>query len=115
MSSGRTDDLKIQNPYYRRSKYQIGPTIQLIHEFSKASGLHLNIEKCEILSLFDTDDEYTKDMLPTQQLNFLPRLKKTKNIMNMWLQRDLSVFGRILLTKAEGICFEVLLPFLNLW
>ena len=115
-----------------RDKYQIGPTIQLINEFSKASGLHLNIGKCEILSLFDTDDEYicniplkksvkylgidvTKDMLTRQQLNFPPRLKKTKTIMNMWLQRDLSIFGRILLTKAEGICFEVLLPFLTLW
>lgn len=47
--------------------------------------------------------DVTKDMLIRQQLNFLPRLKKTKNIVNMWLQHDLSIFGRILLTKAEGI------------
>lgn len=79
-------------------------------EFLKASGLHLNINKCEILSVFDTNDEslcnipveknvkylgidIPKDMSTRQQLNFLPRLKKTTNIMNMWLQRDRSIFS----------------------
>ena len=83
------------------------------------------------MSLFDTDDEYicniplkksvkylgidvTKDMLTRQQLNFPPRLKKTKTIMNMWLQRDLSIFGRILLTKAEGIS-RLVYPALSLY
>ena len=127
----RITQLADDTALFMRDKYQIGPTIQLINEFSKASGLHLNIGKCEILSLFDTDDEYicniplkksvkylgidvTKDMLTRQQLNFLPRLKKTKNIMNMWLQRDLSIFGRILLTKAEGIS-RLVYPALSLY
>lgn len=30
-------------------------------------------------------------------------LKKPQNIMNMWLQRSMSNFGIILLTKAKGI------------
>ena len=127
----RITQLADDTALFMRDKYQIGPTIQLINEFSKASGLHLNIGKCEILSLFDTDDEYicniplkksvkylgidvTKDMLTRQQLNFPPRLKKTKTIMNMWLQRDLSIFGRILLTKAEGIS-RLVYPALSLY
>lgn len=35
--------------------------------------------------------------------NFLPIIEKTKKMMNHWLQRDLSIKGRVLLTKAEGI------------
>lgn len=53
-------------------------------------------------------------MSSRQQLNFLPRLKKTQNIMNMWLQRDLSIFGRLLLSKAEGIS-RLVYPALSLF
>lgn len=103
---------------------------ELIFKSTTSSGLHLDIGKFEILSLFDTDDEYicniplkksvkylgidvTKEMLARQQLYFLPRLK-TKTTMNMWLQRDLSIFGRILLTKAEGIS-RLVYPALSLY
>lgn len=58
--------------------------------------------------------EITKDMSSRQQINFLPRLKKTQNIINMWLQRDRSIFGRILLTKAEGIS-RLVYPALSLF
>jgi len=33
----------------------------------------------------------------------MPKIKKTKNILNNWLQRDLTLFGRVLLSKAEGL------------
>ncbi len=33
----------------------------------------------------------------------MPIIEKTKTIFNQWLQRDLSLKGRILLSKAEGI------------
>lgn len=36
---------------------QIEPAINFINDFSKASGLHLNINKREILCLYDTDCE----------------------------------------------------------
>lgn len=45
----------------------------------------------------------TEDMEFRQQLNFLPEVKKTNSVLNMWLQRDLSIFGRVLLSKAEGV------------
>lgn len=58
--------------------------------------------------------DVTKDMLSRQQLDFLPRLKKTKNIMNMWLQRDLFIYGRVLFSKAEGIS-RLVYPALSLF
>ena len=42
---------------FLKDKHQIEPVIHLINEFSRASGLHLNVGKCEILSLIDTDEE----------------------------------------------------------
>lgn len=42
------------------------------------------------------------------------RLKKTQNIMNMWLQHDLSILGRIILTKAEDIS-RLVYPALSLF
>ena len=44
-----------------------------------------------------------KDEKERQQLNFDPKLKKTRTIFNLWSQRDISIWGRSLLTKAEGI------------
>ncbi len=38
-----------------------------------------------------------------QQLNFNNKIKKTKIIFDNWLRRDLSISGRILLTKVEGL------------
>lgn len=42
-------------------------------------------------------------LLKTVPMNFSPKVIKTKSILNMWLQRDLSIVGRILLTKVEGV------------
>ena len=35
--------------------------------------------------------------------NFNPLIKNTQKKLNQWLQRDLSLKGRVLITKAEGI------------
>ena len=36
-------------------------------------------------------------------MNFSPKMKKTKNICNNCLQRDVSILGRVHLSKAEGL------------
>ncbi len=41
------------------------------------------------------------------QLNLEPIVEKTKNKFNLWLMRDISIFGRVLLSKAEGISRSV--------
>ncbi len=46
--------------------------------------------------------------------NFQPRLDQIKKILCCWLQRDLTVYGRVLLTKAEGIS-RLVYPALSLY
>lgn len=99
---------------------QIPKAIEVIQKFSKASGLCLNLNKCELLSLKECNESVlynipvkssvtylgiviTKNTDEQCKLNFNPIIDKTKRRFNQWLQRDLSLNGRILLTKAEGI------------
>ncbi len=49
-----------------------------------------------------------------QQLNFNNKIKKTKMIFDNWLRRDLSISGRILLTKVEGLS-RLIFPGLSLF
>ncbi len=44
-----------------------------------------------------------KDQKTRSKLNFDPLIVKSQKKFNSWLQRDLSVRGRILLSKAEGL------------
>lgn len=99
---------------------QVSIAISAIKIFSKASGLHLNINKCELLPLKNCNctsisDIPVKDSVTylgitinknqeTRSLtNFNPLIDNIQKKLNSWLQRDLSIRGRILLTKAEGI------------
>jgi len=91
-----------------------------VEKFSSASGLRLNRSKCELLPLHCCGDSaidnipvkqtvkylgihVCKNIIVRQDLNFSNRIQKTKSIFNCWLQRDLSVLGRVLLSKAEGL------------
>ena len=46
--------------------------------------------------------------------NFLPKIEKSKSIFNCWLQRDLTVMGRVLLSKAAGLS-RLVYPALSLY
>lgn len=102
------------------NKHQVGNAITTVQKFSDASGLKLNTSKCEILCLYECNEQMVnninvkksvkylgvyicKDPSERQNQNFLPKLKKTRNIFNLWLQRDTSVWGRTLLSKVEGV------------
>lgn len=105
---------------FLRDKNQVKTGLECISKFSKSSGLMLNLKKCEILFLHNSIDllvenipvkdsvnylgiYISKNTHTREQLNFMPKIKKTKNILNNWLQRDLTLFGRVLLSKAEGL------------
>ncbi len=45
----------------------------------------------------------TKDQKERCNLNYQSFIDKTEKRFNQWLQRDLSLRGRVLLTKAEGL------------
>ena len=102
---------------FLQDESQVSHAVNSIRQFSEASGLCLNLSKCELLPLFNCDKtalegipvkdsvkylgvHITKDPLTRQKLNFHTRLKKTKSTLNNWLQRDVSIFGRALLSKA---------------
>ena len=97
---------------------QIPISINVIQSFSKASGLYLNINKCELIAVKDcvTPSYYgipvkeeltylgitiTKDQKSRGLLNFNPLIKKNPEVAKS--MRDLSLKGRVLITKAEGI------------
>lgn len=105
---------------FLKHKQQITSALKMIDIFSAASGLKLNLKKCEILSLHNTEETciceipikscakylgiyLSKNHNEHQIKNFRPKIQKTKNIFNMWLQRDLSLLGRVLLSKVDGI------------
>lgn len=101
-------------------KHQVENALIMVQKFSNASGLCFNTTKCEIMCLYECNDQVLhnitvkknvkylgvhicKDGSERQQLNFTPKLKKTKTILNLWSQRDVSIWGRTLLTKVEAI------------
>lgn len=103
---------------FLKNKDQIPLAISLVNTFSNASGLQLNLSKCELLALHQNDITclrnipvkntvkylgitITKDQKICTKDNFENNLQKANRILNCWLQRDLSIFGRILLTKVE--------------
>lgn len=99
---------------------QVPIALKIIKEFSIASGLTLNLGKCQLLPVKDCKDQniceipnreeanylgliICKDEKRRILLNFPPLIKKTQTKLNQWLQRDLTVRGRVLLSKAEGL------------
>lgn len=88
--------------------------------FSQASGLRLNTNKCEILTIHETDDSHICNIPIKNEIKYLgmkinknfkervdnniqPIIDKNQKILSSWLQRNISIFGRILLTKMESI------------
>jgi len=105
---------------FLKNSDQIPLALNTIKQFSKASGLHLNEAKCELMPIkqfsvssicnIQVKETITylgivisKNVKLRCDLNFLPIIEKAKKRFNQWLQRDLSLKGRILLSKAEGI------------
>ena len=99
---------------FLKNAAQIRKALKTISSFSEASGLKLNLNKCELMAIHDqplTSIEgipmkkevrylgYTvsKDLKDREKAYFENILKKSKTILNTWLQRDLSIFGRMLI------------------
>lgn len=91
-------------------------------QYISASGLSLNVKKCTLFPLKDNDTPLTefegipvreevtylginicKNQLDRVQSNVQPLMVKTKKRFDMWLMRDLSLKGRVLLSKTEGL------------
>lgn len=105
---------------FLKDSTQIPCALNIINVFSRASGLYLNVNKCELMAVKDSashsisnipvKDTVTylgisivKDQKTRSSLNFTPIIEKTRKRFNLWLLRDLSLRGRTLISKAEGI------------
>uniref|UniRef100_A0A3B3HKX7 Reverse transcriptase domain-containing protein n=1 Tax=Oryzias latipes TaxID=8090 RepID=A0A3B3HKX7_ORYLA len=104
---------------FLKNKNMVPVVINKILLFSRASGLTLNLKKCEILPIHTCNQSIienipvksevkylgliiTKNSNDRESVNITPRLKTIQKTLNQWLGRGLSIFGRILLSKAEG-------------
>ena len=91
----------------------------LLKEFEKVSGLKLNVKKTEAMwigSLKSCEDQplgvkwqtcvkflgihITYDIKLSVEKNFKQRLKKIKNVINLWKVRGLSIHGKVTIIKA---------------
>ncbi len=109
---------------FLKDKSIVKKALKIISVFSGASGLCLNFKKCELFPLFSCNEENIESIpvkfevkylglkmfkeihtsIHTRELvNIEERIDSMKKSLNHWLMRDLSIMGRILLTKAEGI------------
>lgn len=78
------------------------------------------MKKCELLALYDCIDtelmsipvkkevkylgvKMVKDEKQREEINMKEKIDQIQVSLNHWLSRDLSIFGRNLLSKAEGI------------
>ena len=99
---------------------EVKKAIECINAFSRVSGLSLNIRKCELFALKRCDlnsvcnipvkDVITylgitvsKDQKERANLNISNIVEKIGKRFNSWLLRDLSLSGRVLLSRSEGL------------
>ncbi len=45
----------------------------------------------------------TKDPKIREKRNLIENMKKSQNILHMWVQRDISIYGRIIIQKSEAL------------
>lgn len=105
---------------FLESKMEISKSLDAIQLFSKFSGLNLNLQKCELLPLNKCDVnsilnipvkdvvtylgiKITKNAKSIKDLNYTPIINNVQKRFNIWLARDLSIHGRVLLSKSEGL------------
>ncbi len=102
---------------FLKNSDQVAVALGVIDAFSKISGLHLNISKYELLSIMDCTISSICNILVKEKVvylgivitknestrcndNFIPIVEKPRKKLN---QRNISLKGRVLLTKAEGL------------
>ena len=105
---------------FLKNASQVPIAIHTIDLFSAASGLRLNLKKCDLFPLKNCDESLVYNISVKNKVTYLGItivksqtdrcsenfdliIDKTRKKLNQWLQRDLSLKGRILLTKAEGL------------
>lgn len=114
-----------------KNKFMVDVALNSVSIFSKASGLTLNVKKCELLPIHSSTDSIissievktevkylgivlSKNAIRREDVNFSNRLVDMKKSLSRWLTRDLTIFGRVTLSKSEGIS-KVIYPCQSLY
>ncbi len=100
---------------FLKNKDQVPVILEALKLFSDASGLSVNNSKSEIMAVHSLDDAYISGIQVKQVVRYLgimsksaseritihfsQRLQKTSNIFNCWLQRNVSIQGRVLISR----------------
>ncbi len=108
---------------FLKNKESVERLLEILEEFRTMSGLKVNRDKTELLAIKnDEDDKWTKklgikkvniinitgvyqgtDRETLEALNWDRIVERTKAMLRKWKGRDLSLMGRILIVKAQGI------------
>lgn len=105
---------------FLKDKGMVDIALKLIKTFSDASSLSLKIKKCVLLPIHSclensiasinvqSEVKYlgltiSKDVCKIEEVNLEKHVADMKKSLSHWLIRDLTVFGRIILSKAEGV------------
>lgn len=100
---------------FLKDKSVIEKALNIISTFSKASGLHLNLKKCELLPLLPCNAtqilsipvknwvkylgvKLTNDEKARGKSNIDNKIESVNKSFNHWLMRDTTIFGRNFLT-----------------
>lgn len=99
---------------------EVPKIIQAVKTFSSASGLTLNLNNCELMSIHQSDLTEAYNIPIKSAVTYLgihisknPTERENLNVwrvkgecltkLNSWLLRDISLLGQIFLTKTESI------------
>ncbi len=104
---------------FLKDSSQVLVALNVLQAFTKTSGLNLNIDKCELMSIKKICVSLICGVAVKNTVTYLginimknknrcvtsfnPVIVKTKKKLHGWLQRDLTLKGIILFTKAEGL------------
>ncbi len=116
---------------FLKDKRQVPIILEALKLFSHASGLSVNQTKSEIMTIHHSDISdvcgikvkqtvrylgivINKCSSERTESNFSKCLLKAKTVFNCWSQRNLTIHGRVLLSKAEGIS-RLVYPALSLY
>lgn len=105
---------------FLRDYTEVEKAIKCLQLFSYVSGLSLNINKCELMALGSCNFpaicnipvkevvkylgiKISKNKEVRNELNFTPIIQSFEKKLNSWLMRDISLTGRVLLVKAQGL------------
>ena len=117
--SAFADDLSI----FLKDTSSLTRVLNILNKFAQVSGLKVNLKKSEIMYLGTekkrkdncgtalkvvktvkiTGINFGYDQELTDNLNFEPCIEKLERNLNFWKMRHLSLLGRILVTKAQGL------------